>query len=259
MGNAFATAAPWAAPPATTASPDASWRLLCSAVPGSEPRRPPRRAGPWRAGPWLAGPWLAAGAAAAAARGGRASRSRRCLATQAAAALQSAISEIDFRVGQILSAEMNDGSDKLLVELIDIGEQEPRQICSGISAFYKPEEIVGKRVIVVANLKERKMAGTASNGMVLCAHRTTADDVRELALVEAPLGAPVGERIVVEVPGEVHGPAAAANRVMKKKLYEKVCDDFRTDGAGVVCYKDWPFQTSVGPCCVKAVPNGIVS
>lgn len=74
----------------------------------------------------------------------------------------------DLRVGKILSAERVDGSEKLLKLSVDIGEKAV-QILAGIGKKYSPEELVGKIIIVVANLAPRKMMGEESNGMLLAA------------------------------------------------------------------------------------------
>ncbi len=76
--------------------------------------------------------------------------------------------KIDFRVGTVLSAEKHPKADKLLVFKIKLGT-EIRQIISGVAEYFKPEEMVGKKVIVVANLKPRKLRGLESNGMLLFA------------------------------------------------------------------------------------------
>ncbi|MGE5107312.1 MAG: methionine--tRNA ligase subunit beta [Sphingobacteriales bacterium] len=76
--------------------------------------------------------------------------------------------KIDLKVGTILSAEKVEKADKLLKLEIDLGF-EKRTIISGIALHYKPEEIVGKQVVVVANLAPRKMRGIESNGMILMA------------------------------------------------------------------------------------------
>ena len=76
--------------------------------------------------------------------------------------------KIDLRVGKVLEAKKLDGSDKLLVLQVKI-EEEVRQIVSGIAKAYKPEEMVGKYVVVVANLKPVKLRGVMSNGMILAA------------------------------------------------------------------------------------------
>lgn len=76
--------------------------------------------------------------------------------------------KVELKVGTILSAEKHPKADRLLVEQIDLGN-ETRQIVSGIAANYKPEEVVGKKVIVVTNLKPVKLRGVESQGMILCA------------------------------------------------------------------------------------------
>lgn len=76
--------------------------------------------------------------------------------------------KLDFRTGTILSAEKVEKADKLLKLEIDLGF-EMRTIVSGIALHFKPEEIVGKKVVVVANLAPRKMRGIESNGMILMA------------------------------------------------------------------------------------------
>lgn len=76
--------------------------------------------------------------------------------------------KIDFRVGKILSAEKHPKADKLLVFQVKLGT-ETRQIISGVAEHYKPEEMIGKKVIVVANLKPRQLRGMESKGMILFA------------------------------------------------------------------------------------------
>ena len=77
-------------------------------------------------------------------------------------------SKLDLRVGTILSAEKVEKADKLLKLEVDLGF-ERRIIVSGIALHFKPENIVGKQVVVVANLAPRKMRGIESNGMILMA------------------------------------------------------------------------------------------
>ncbi len=76
---------------------------------------------------------------------------------------------VDMRVGLVQSAERVRKSDKLLKLQVDIGESEPRTILAGIAEAYAPEELVGRRIAVVANLKPRKMMGQVSQGMVVAA------------------------------------------------------------------------------------------
>ena len=73
-----------------------------------------------------------------------------------------------FAVGEILSCKEVPKSKKLLVSKVKVGDQ-TRQIVSGIKKWYKPEEMVGKRVMVLLNLKPAKLAGVLSEGMLLAA------------------------------------------------------------------------------------------
>jgi methionyl-tRNA synthetase len=76
--------------------------------------------------------------------------------------------KIDLRVGVIRSAQRIQGADKLLKLLVDIGD-ETRQILAGIALAYAPEDLIGRKVVIVANLAPRKMRGLESNGMLLAA------------------------------------------------------------------------------------------
>jgi methionyl-tRNA synthetase len=76
--------------------------------------------------------------------------------------------KVELRVGQVKSAERIQGADKLLKLMVDIGD-EVRQILAGIALGYAPEELVGRKVVVVTNLAPRKMRGLESNGMLLAA------------------------------------------------------------------------------------------
>ena len=75
---------------------------------------------------------------------------------------------LQFQVGEIIACEEVKKSKKLLCSQVKIGNQ-VRQIVSGIKAWYTPEQMVGKKVMVLVNLAPRKMAGVMSEGMLLCA------------------------------------------------------------------------------------------
>lgn len=76
--------------------------------------------------------------------------------------------KVELKVGEVIACERVEKSDKLLHETVKIGE-EIRSVVSGIAKHYTPEEMVGKKVIVVANLKPVKLRGVLSEGMILCA------------------------------------------------------------------------------------------
>jgi len=75
--------------------------------------------------------------------------------------------KIDFRVATIKQAEYHPNADRLIKIQLDDGSEEGRQICAGIRGHYEPEDLIGKQVIVVANLEPRKIRGEMSNGMLL--------------------------------------------------------------------------------------------
>merc|ERR1719152_747896 len=77
-------------------------------------------------------------------------------------------SAMDIRVGQFVEAWHHEDSEKLFVERIDLGEDEPRQIVSGLRAYYELPDLEARRCLVVCNLKKAKLAGVESFGMVLC-------------------------------------------------------------------------------------------
>ncbi|MDE0261740.1 MAG: methionine--tRNA ligase [Bryobacterales bacterium] len=100
--------------------------------------------------------------------------------------------KVDMRVGVVRAAERVKKSRKLLELSVDIGEAEPRTILAGIAEKYGPDELVGRRIAVVANLKPRKMMGHLSQGMLIAA--TGEDGEPHLAdfSAEAPIGARLG-------------------------------------------------------------------
>ncbi len=98
--------------------------------------------------------------------------------------------KLQFQVGEIIACEAVKKSKKLLCSQVKIGSQ-VRQIVSGIKAHYTPEEMVGKKVMVVTNLKPAKLAGVMSEGMILCAE----DAKGNLALMTPEKNMPAGAEI----------------------------------------------------------------
>ncbi|MCR9216293.1 MAG: methionine--tRNA ligase subunit beta [Phycisphaerales bacterium] len=77
--------------------------------------------------------------------------------------------KVDLRVAKVIKAEDHPNADRLLKLQVDDGSGEPRQICAGVKAYYKPEDLVGKHIVIVANLAARKIRGEESRGMLLAA------------------------------------------------------------------------------------------
>ena len=89
-------------------------------------------------------------------------------AAPAAATIQD-FGKLSFKAGLVKEARKHPKADKLLVEMVDLGNGDVRQIVSGIASKYAPEDLIGKKVIVVANLQPAKLRGEMSEGMILCA------------------------------------------------------------------------------------------
>eukprot|EP00933_Yihiella_yeosuensis_P023603 TRINITY_DN1837_c0_g1_i4.p1 TRINITY_DN1837_c0_g1~~TRINITY_DN1837_c0_g1_i4.p1 ORF type:complete len:854 (-),score=251.85 TRINITY_DN1837_c0_g1_i4:116-2677(-) len=104
------------------------------------------------------------------------------------------ISRLNMIVGKITKVWNHPDAEKLYCEEIDCGEAKPRQIASGLRLHLKPEEMEGQLVMVLANLKPRKLVGFESQGMVMCA---TGKDGK-VELMKPPAGSKPGERIIVD-------------------------------------------------------------
>lgn len=97
--------------------------------------------------------------------------------------------KVELRVGQVKVAEKVKGADKLLRLEVDIGT-EVRQLVAGIALAYKPEELIGRKVVIVANLQPRKLRGLESNGMIVAA--SVGEDGKPVLagfLEDVPIGA----------------------------------------------------------------------
>ena len=98
--------------------------------------------------------------------------------------------KIELRVGEVIACEKVKKSEKLLHETVKVGD-EVRSVVSGIAKFYTPEEMVGKRVVLVTNLKPVKLCGVKSEGMILCAE----DSEGNLSLISPEKGMESGAKI----------------------------------------------------------------
>jgi methionyl-tRNA synthetase len=97
--------------------------------------------------------------------------------------------KVEMRVGQVVSAERVKGADKLLHMKVDIGEEQPRTIVAGIAESYQPEQMLGRKVVIVANLQPRKLRGIESNGMIVAASIEGGKPVLAGFLEDIPIGA----------------------------------------------------------------------
>jgi methionyl-tRNA synthetase len=97
--------------------------------------------------------------------------------------------KVEMRVGLVLAAERVKGADKLLHLKVEIGEPTPRTIVAGIAEAYPPEQLIGRKVVIVANLQPRKLRGLESNGMIVAASIEGGKPVLAGFLEDVPVGA----------------------------------------------------------------------
>ena len=97
--------------------------------------------------------------------------------------------KLDIRVAEVVAAEKVEGSDKLIKLKVDIGNEE-RQLVAGVAQFYAPEDMVGRRIVVIVNLEPKTFLGLESQGMLLAA-----DDEGQPVLLEPHTPVPPGTKI----------------------------------------------------------------
>jgi len=171
----------------------------------------------------------------------------------APAAAVEAFGKVDFRVGKIVECEPHPEAERLFIEKIDVGEAEPRQILSGLREHYKQEEMVGKTIVAICNLKPRKMVGVQSHGMVLCAKEDT-----KVVFAELPAGAKPGDSILLEGMGEAEKKPLEPKKLEKEKAWEAVAGKLKTDCAGSCCFDGVPLVVS-GKRLTAPFKNAILS
>jgi len=161
------------------------------------------------------------------------------------------ISKLDIRVGLITKAWNHDEADKLYCEEIDVGEDSgPRNIASGLKAHYTLEEMnAGQRVLVLANLKKRKLVGFPSHGMVLCACQynngdgsDNSDDAADekVEFVVPHPDAKLGDRVMCE---GYDGEPATENQIVKKKMIQQIFPELHINDEGRAVYKEKELYT----------------
>ncbi|KAK3258645.1 hypothetical protein CYMTET_32319 [Cymbomonas tetramitiformis] len=163
---------------------------------------------------------------------------------------------LDIRVGKILKAWKHPDADGLYVEEVEVGEEEPRTICSGLVNFVPEEEMQERSVIVLCNLKPRNMRGIKSNGMLLCASDEAHENVEMLT---PPEGAVPGERVKFGDYSQPQMLPDTPNRLQKKKVWEGQQPGLNTSEEMIVRFEDKEMMTSAGVVTVASLKSAGVS
>lgn len=160
-------------------------------------------------------------------------------------------SRLDIRVGKIIDIGKHPDADSLYVSQVDVGDDDKgnRTIVSGLAQLIPMEELRGKLVVVLCNLKAAKMRGVESQGMILCA---SIAEPREVELLQPPEGSVPGDIIYVDgyknsntQPDEVLNP--------KKKIWDKLQADLKTSMKLVAEWKENPLMTKLGVITCKTM------
>jgi methionyl-tRNA synthetase len=161
------------------------------------------------------------------------------------------VSRLCLKVGTVTKVWRHPDAEKLYVETIDVGEKSgPRQVVSGLVDHVPEAEMLGKRVVVVANMKPSKMRGVESTAMVLCGTGSNG----KVEPLEPPSSAPNGAIVAcASFPGE---PDDVLNP--KKKVFEAVSPDFSVLADGVAAYKGTPLLTGGEACRLPTLREGTI-
>ncbi|ESO83836.1 hypothetical protein LOTGIDRAFT_132539 [Lottia gigantea] len=142
------------------------------------------------------------------------------------------ISRLDMRVGKIVGVKKHPDADSLYVEDVDIGEEKIRTIVSGLVKHVPLDQMQDRLAVFMCNLKPAKMRGILSEGMIMCASCP-----EKVEILVPPPGVVIGDRVTVkDFPGQ---PDIQLNP--KKKIWETLKPDVRTNQQRVATYKGSPF------------------
>ena len=170
-------------------------------------------------------------------------------APKAASSEEFVPSKFDMRVGKIVEVSRHPDAESLYVEKIDIGEEEPRTIVSGLVKFVPIEEMQDRMVVVLANLKPATMRGVKSAGMVLCASASEPAAVEPLQ--PAP-GSKPGDRVIAE--GYEGEPDPVLN-TKKSDALAKMLSGFKINSSLTATWNSNVLSTSSGPVTVATLKD----
>ncbi|GLC72460.1 hypothetical protein PLESTF_001250100 [Pleodorina starrii] len=146
-----------------------------------------------------------------------------------------------IKVARITSVEELENSEKLYKLQIDLGSGETRQVCAGLRQFLSVAQLSGALVCVVANLKPAKLAGQASEAMVLAAETQSGDSLLVRTLIP-PAGSAPGDVVFLEG----GAPSASPDKVLKSDHWKKIGAGLRVAGGGRAAFNGRPLVTAAG-------------
>uniref|UniRef100_A0A336M0W8 Tyrosine--tRNA ligase n=1 Tax=Culicoides sonorensis TaxID=179676 RepID=A0A336M0W8_CULSO len=153
----------------------------------------------------------------------------------------------DLRVGKILSAEKHPDADTLCILSVDIGSDQKKSIVSNLLNYFTLDELKGIDVVTLCNMKSSKIRGVESEGLVLCAFNES-----KYEPLKVPSGSKPGDKITVEG-YEATGEIAQLNP--KKKVWDKIQAEFKTNNGGEALWKEFSLLTVSGEKITSSLTN----
>ena len=160
--------------------------------------------------------------------------------------------QVSLKVGKITKVWEHPDSENLFCEEIDVGENAPRMVASGLRAYFKAEDLQDRMVLVVLNLQKRKMAGFQSNGMVMACR---SEDGATVELIDVPASAKPGDIVTTE-----GMPSPTPKQQIKIKSngndpWSKTVSQLKTDDNCVACFGGNPLTVNGEALTVKSIKN----
>ncbi|XP_067950678.1 tyrosine--tRNA ligase, cytoplasmic-like [Watersipora subatra] len=158
---------------------------------------------------------------------------------------------LDIRIGRITNVEKHPDADALFVETVDLGEDTPRTVVSGLAGLVTEESLRDRLGVFLCNLKPQKMRGIESQAMLLCA---SSDEPRAVEPLNVPEGSKVGDRVTFE---GVESCAPDERLNPKKKIWEALQADLKIDSLCQALWRDCSMRTnkgSIGTASLKGAP-----
>ncbi|KAB5530877.1 hypothetical protein PHYPO_G00134430 [Pangasianodon hypophthalmus] len=162
-------------------------------------------------------------------------------------------SRLDLRVGKIVGVEKHPDADTLYLEKIDVGEEQPRTVVSGLVAYVSQEELQDRLVVVLCNLKPQKMRGIESQAMLLCA--SVEGEPKRIEPLDPPEGSAPGERVFVD--GYSSGTPDDELKP-KKKVFEKIQVDMKISDECIAQWSKKDLMTKLGKITCKTLKGGSI-
>jgi tyrosyl-tRNA synthetase len=160
-------------------------------------------------------------------------------------------------VGEVRKVSRHPNADRLYVEEIDVGEEAPRTIVSGLVPYMTEEELLNRKLLVCLNLNPADLKGVTSNGMVLAAKlgNPREPDTLKVELVAPPDGASVGARVTAEGEEDMEPDSPFMSKARLGKLLKLLT----TDDNGVVCFKQQSKLQVSGGNVTSSLQNAVVN